>query len=98
MNRKTSSALNRRYRYRDEPLNQPAGQAPRLALSCREAAEALGISERTLWQHVKDGRIPHVRFGSRRVFPLRVLEEWLLQEARTETFADCSPDQNDDGA
>src|SRR5262249_44161405 len=35
-----------------------------LALRRREAAKALGISPRLLWQLTKDGQIPCVRVGS----------------------------------
>lgn len=39
----------------------PIGDSPPLA---REAAKALGISPRLLWQLTKDGHIPCVRVGS----------------------------------
>ena len=42
----------------------PASLASPLALRPREAAKALGISPRLLWQLTKDGHIPCVRVGS----------------------------------
>ncbi len=54
---------------------------PKLALSVREAAEALGISERLLRSLTQQGKVPHVRLGpseqSRLVYPVEVLQEWL---------------------
>lgn len=94
MRSKTSLPLKPWEQYMDKSQD-PAHQIPRLALNCREAAEALGISERTLWQHAREGRIPHVRFGVRRVFPIRVLEEWLWGAAKTEAFAEDSGDMGD---
>src|SRR5581483_5099992 len=42
----------------------PTHLSPPLALRPREAAKALGISARHLWQLTKDGHIPCVRVGS----------------------------------
>lgn len=56
-----------------------------LALRPREAAKALGISPRHLWQLTKDGIIPCVRVGSGKrksvLYPLAVLQAWLAQQA-----------------
>jgi excisionase family DNA binding protein len=54
----------------------------RLALSPKEAAAALGVSERTLRQMLPE--LPHVYMGSRVVIPVRLLEEWLRTRAQTE--------------
>ena len=55
-------------------------QAP-LALRPREAARALSISQRHLWQLAKDGHIPCVRVGDgvRKtvLFPVAMLQAWL---------------------
>ena len=53
------------------------GRDESLALSPREAARALGISPRTLWEHTKRGTIPHVRLGRRILYPTQELREWL---------------------
>jgi excisionase family DNA binding protein len=59
--------------------------APPLALRPREAAKALGISTRHLWQLTKDGHIPCVRVGSGTrktvLYPLAELQAWLSREA-----------------
>jgi excisionase family DNA binding protein len=58
----------------------------RLGLRPREAAVALGISERTLWRLTKEGHIPCVRLGTgkhrRVVFPTDMLAEWLRKQAQ----------------
>ena len=54
---------------------------PCLALRPREAAEALGVSERTLWAWTKNGRIPHVRMGGAVLYPVESLRLWLREQA-----------------
>lgn len=48
-----------------------------LGLRPREAARALGIGERLLWERTKAGEIPHVRIGRAVVYPVTLLEQWL---------------------
>lgn len=52
-----------------------------LALRPREAAKALGISARHLWQLTKDGQVPCVRVGAGRrktvLYPVTELQAWL---------------------
>jgi excisionase family DNA binding protein len=55
----------------------PEAAAPRLALSMREAAAALSLSERTFRDHVRRGSIRTCRLGGRRVVPVVELERWL---------------------
>ena len=54
-----------------------------LALRPREAAKALGISARHLWQLTKDGHIPCVRVGSGTrktvLYPVADLQTWLTR-------------------
>jgi len=54
----------------------------RLALSPKEAAKALGIGERLLWSKTNAGEIPHVRIGSRVVYPVDALREWMREQAK----------------
>jgi excisionase family DNA binding protein len=58
-------------------------QSP-LALRPREAAKALGISPRLLWQLTKDGHIPCVRVGTGKrrsiLYPIAELQAWLTRE------------------
>ena len=70
------------------PSTDPTSRqlSSRLALTVAEAAEALGISERTLRDHLHD--IPHVYFGRRIVVPVRDLRDWLsrqIEESNTRT-------------
>jgi excisionase family DNA binding protein len=63
----------------------PASVSSPLALRPREAAKALGISARHLWQLTKDGHIPSVRVGSGKrrtvLYPLADLQAWLTRQA-----------------
>jgi excisionase family DNA binding protein len=56
-----------------------------LALRPHEAAKALGISPRLLWQLTKDGHVPCVRVGSGKrrtvLYPLAELQAWLTRQA-----------------
>jgi excisionase family DNA binding protein len=54
--------------------------ADRLALRPKEAAMALGVSERTLRTLLP--RLPHVRVGGVVLVPLEGLRRWLEAEAR----------------
>jgi excisionase family DNA binding protein len=53
-----------------------------LALRPVQAAKALGISTRTLWQWTKDGIIPHKRISGVILYPVDQLKEWLAQQAQ----------------
>jgi excisionase family DNA binding protein len=59
-----------------------------LALRPREAAKALGISPRLLWQLTHDGHIPCVRVGSGKrrtvLYPTADLQAWLSRQAEAE--------------
>lgn len=59
---------------------------PVLALRPRDAAKALGIGERKLWELTADrtSDIPHVRFGKAILYPVRELQDWLAQRAAKE--------------
>ena len=63
----------------------PTSVSSPLALRPREAAKALGISPRLLWQLTKDGHIPCVRVGSGKrrtvLYPLVDLQAWLTRQA-----------------
>jgi excisionase family DNA binding protein len=66
-----------------DKTNMPSTEAtlPRLALRPREAARALGISPRKLWQLTNCGEIPCTRIGRCVVYPVDVLREWLAEQA-----------------
>ena len=48
-----------------------------IALRTREAAAALGISERTLQQLTSAGEVPVVKIGRANLYPVKELSEWL---------------------
>lgn len=52
-----------------------------LAVGRREAATMLGISERLLWTWTHAGTIPHVRIGTRVLYPVEQLRLWLAKQA-----------------
>ena len=55
------------------------GAPPCLALRPKDAARALGIGTRKLWEITADqtSGIPHCRFGKCVVYPVRELADWL---------------------
>lgn len=59
--------------------------ALRLALRPREAAKALGISERLLWSMTAPrGPIPVVRVGTARLYRVADLDAWMARASRPE--------------
>jgi len=63
-----SVALRRiRQNFEKNPIMDVSGkvgpETPCLAMRPREAAKALGISERLLWEWTGRGVVPHVRLG-----------------------------------
>ena len=55
-----------------------------LTVSVDEAAKLLGISRNLAYDLVREGRLPHVRLGSRILVPRFGLEQWLAKEANVE--------------
>ena len=66
-------------------LMLPDRDTPRLSLRPREAAEALGISERTLWTWTKRGDVPHVRRNGTVLYPVDLLRRWLNGQAEAQS-------------
>lgn len=60
--------------------SQPDGL--RLLLTVRQAAEALAISERKLWSLTKGGRLPHIKIGSKTLYPVETLQQWIHENTR----------------
>jgi excisionase family DNA binding protein len=65
------------------PPLHPEAEAPRLALTPRETAHSLGISERSLWSLTRQGRVPCVRLGGSVRYPLDALKRWLSEQTET---------------
>ena len=53
----------------------------RLALRPKEAADALGIGERTLRTWMRDEELPFLRVAGVVLVPTAGLEEWLVESA-----------------
>jgi len=66
-------------------------ETPCLAMRPREAAKALGISERLLWEWTDRGAVPHIRLGKAILYPVDSLREWLRQrtQATVAEQSDC---------
>jgi excisionase family DNA binding protein len=54
---------------------------PKLALTVREAGEALGLSPRSVQELVAAGAIPVVRHGRRVLIPVEPLRDWLRRRS-----------------
>ena len=73
----------------------PTSVSSPLALRPREAAKALGISPRLLWQLTKDGHSPCVRVGNGKrrtvLYPLADLHAWLSRQSAAAKGGDHDP-------
>lgn len=56
--------------------------AEKLALSVTEAAEALGISRRSLYNLMHSDGFPVLELGGRRVIPVDLLRDWMHERAK----------------
>jgi hypothetical protein len=56
---------------------------PVLSLRPRDAAKALGIGTRKLWELTADrtSGIPHFRLGKAVLYPVRELQDWLAEHS-----------------
>ncbi len=66
----------------DQPHARARRPVPRLAFNQQEAAEALGVSVDHFARHVKH-HVPVVYTGSRRIYPRKMLEDWLERQSTT---------------
>lgn len=60
---------------------QPPDSSKRLALRPQEAAAALGIGTRKLWELTNRREIPCVRIGRCVRYPVTMLEAWLREHS-----------------
>jgi len=74
------------------PLMECDSTIEPLALRPREAAKALSISPRLLWQLTHDGHIPCVRVGTGKrrtvLYPTADLKTWLSRQAEAANGGD----------
>lgn len=66
----------------ESKATQPLQLGGRLALRPREAAAALGLSERTFRALLPT--LPHVRAGGAVLVPVEALRRWLDEQAKAE--------------
>ena len=57
--------------------------AGRFLMTAREAAQALAISPRKLWDLTKHGDIPHVRIGRSVRYAPADLQSWIEAQKRS---------------
>ena len=62
------------------PLDERPTEIPYLALTPRQAARSLSISERMLWGLTERGAVPCIRIGRRVVYPIDLLRDWLRNQ------------------
>lgn len=77
----------------DELPAQPNRRAPRdkLVGTPVEVADELGWSPGLIHALIRDGRIPHIKYGQRRVgIPWAALDKWLNDEATASMKRDAS--------
>ena len=56
----------------------------RLALRPQEAAESLGVSQRTLRKWMRDEGLPHLRVAGAVLLPVGGIEAWLAERSASE--------------
>lgn len=67
----------------DNLLAPAPAPIPRLLLTPRQAAEALGLSARTLWTLTKAGRIPAVKLDRAVRYAVADLQDFIEQNKKT---------------
>ena len=60
--------------------SQTVDVTPPLAVSVHEAARLLSVSERTIWNLAKQGKIQSKKIGARVVFLLASIQEFLTKK------------------
>jgi excisionase family DNA binding protein len=65
---------------RDEGIDSPSDSTgskggEKLALSCPEAAKLLGLSRNTIYELVRQNKIPFIRYGKRILIPYAALKK-----------------------
>lgn len=63
-------------------VREAVDRANRLALSPAEAAELLGITKPTLYKFLRDGRLPSLKMGTRRLIRRESLDAFLANLER----------------
>lgn len=48
-----------------------------LALTVKEVANELRVSEWQVYELIRQGQLPHIKIGRRKIIPRKALENWL---------------------
>lgn len=70
-----------------------AEKRPRLALRVTEAADALGVSERTLRRWMRDEGLPFARIGGSVLLPVADVRGWLSERVESDQRAEALADE-----
>jgi excisionase family DNA binding protein len=72
-----------------EPLKQnKKGELERIGVSVEEAAVMLSLCTRSVWVLVKEGKIRHVKFGTRCIVSVQSLREYVDGKSKPVTRSD----------
>ncbi len=64
---------------------QPPAPVPQLTYTQAQAAQAIGVSTKTLQRWTQQGKVPHFREDRVLRYPVKALERWLNDKARLST-------------
>ena len=64
----------------DTPHTDDLASKDALTWSAKKTAAEIGISTRALWSLSVSGEIPSIKLGSRRLYPVDRLREWLAEK------------------
>ncbi|MFD1443004.1 helix-turn-helix domain-containing protein [Thermoactinomyces vulgaris] len=48
-----------------------------LVYTVKQAAKALNISQTTCYELIREGKLPHLKLGGRKLIPIKALEEFI---------------------
>jgi len=65
-------------------MKKESSNIERLSFSVQEAAQAIGVSSRTIHEFVKSGSIPSFRMGQRVLIPADALRQFIAQRTQTQ--------------
>ena len=68
---------NQRIQLLPDKKNNRTGDIERIGVSVNEAAEMIGLSVRSMWNLVKEGKIKHVKYGTRCIVSVKSLREFV---------------------
>jgi|LSQX01.2.fsa_nt_gb excisionase family DNA binding protein len=53
-----------------------------LALTVKDVAHELQVSEWQVYELIRQGQLPHVQIGRRKIVPRKALEQWLERRCK----------------